>query len=75
MLDINPLSTSFANIFSHAVGFLFIDGILCCAKAFKFNQLPYIFAFIPFRRQIQKNITEIYVKECSTFVCFPLGVF
>ena len=37
LLDINPLSTSFANIFSHAVGFLFIDGILCCAKAFKFN--------------------------------------
>ena len=39
MLDINPLSViSLANIFSHSVGCLhFVDGFLCCAKAFTFN--------------------------------------
>ena len=39
MLDTNPSSTmSFSNIFSHSVGcFHFVDGFLCCAKAFKFN--------------------------------------
>ena len=40
MLDINPLSVmSFANIFSHSVGclFVFLDGSLCYAKNFKFN--------------------------------------
>ena len=40
ILEINPLSiASFANIFSHSGGFLFVffDGFLCYAKAFKFN--------------------------------------
>ena len=39
ILEIYPLSvTSFANIFSHSVGFFhFVYGFLCCAKAFKFN--------------------------------------
>ena len=38
ILDINPLLVaSFANIFSHSLGCLFLDGFLCCVKAFKFN--------------------------------------
>ena len=39
ILDINPLSAiSFANIFSHSIdSFHFVDGFLCCVKAFKFN--------------------------------------
>ena len=40
MLDINPLLVaSFANSFSHLVGFLFhfVDGFLYGTKAFKFN--------------------------------------
>ena len=40
ILDSNRLSISlFANIFSHYVGclFIFVDGFLCCAKAFKFD--------------------------------------
>ena len=40
ILEINPLSVaSFANIFSHSVGclFVFVYGFLCCAKALKFH--------------------------------------
>ena len=38
ILEINPLSvTSFANIFSHFVEFLFIFSFLRCVKASKFN--------------------------------------
>ena len=38
-LDINPLSVaSFACIFSHSLGCLFVtDVFLCCARAFKFD--------------------------------------
>ena len=46
ILDFNPLQvTSFTNIFSHSVGclFIFIDGFLGCAKAFKFNQVKFLF--------------------------------
>ena len=38
ILEIKPLSVAlFANIFSHSVDCLFVDGFLCCAKVFKFN--------------------------------------
>ena len=38
ILEINPLSfASFANIFSHSLGCLFVYCFLCCAKAFLFN--------------------------------------
>ena len=43
-----PLSVaSFANIFSHYEGCLFIlfTAFLCSAKAFKFNYVPFVFAF------------------------------
>ena len=45
ILDISPLSVaSFANVFSHSVGCLcFVDGFLCCAKAFKFGSVPLIY--------------------------------
>ena len=36
----------FANIFSHCVGFPFVYGFLCCAKAFEFNLAPFILVFI-----------------------------
>ena len=51
ILEINPLSVvSFAVIFSHSEGCLFtLLIILCCAKAFKFNQVPVVyFVFISF---------------------------
>ena len=52
ILEINPLSViSFAIIFPHSEGCLFTFSpysFLCCAKAFKFNQVPLVyFGFIP----------------------------
>ena len=42
-----PLVTSFVNIFSNSTGsFYFVYGFLCCAKAYKFDQVQFIFAFI-----------------------------
>ena len=46
--EINPLSVdSFANIFSHSEGLSFrlVYGFLCCAKAFKFHQVPFVYFF------------------------------
>ena len=41
IFEVNPLSVvSFAIIFSHSEGCLFTLLILCCAKAFEFNQVP-----------------------------------
>ena len=47
ILEINPLSVvSFAVIFSHSEGCLFtLLIILCCAKAFKFSQVPLVYFF------------------------------
>ena len=53
ILEINPLSVaSFANIFFHSIGFSFLYGFLCCAKVFKFNQVPFVYflRFIPLLR-------------------------
>ena len=53
------------------LSFHFVKGFLCCAKDFKFNQVPsvyFCFYFLYVRRQIQKNIATIYVKECSACV-------
>ena len=69
---------SFANIFSPLLGCIFIlleADFLCCAKAFKFDQVPFVyfcFYFFCHRRQIQKSIAMIYVKECSTYVLFTV---
>ena len=77
VLDINPLLViSFTNIFSHSVGGLFLLSIASFAVQ---NLLGLIlshlkiccFCFLCLRRQIQKNIAMIYVKECSAYV---LGV-
>ena len=62
---------SFANIFSHSVHF--VSGSLCCAKAFKFKYVPFVyfcFYFFCLRRKIQKTIATIYVKERSLYVLF-----
>ena len=45
-LEMNLLSVaSFANVFSHSEVCLFIQLIVffCCAKAFKFNQVPIVY--------------------------------
>ena len=76
-LDINLLSViSFANIFSHSVGLLFlhlVDGFLWCVNAFKFNYIQFLyfcFDFLCLLRQIPKYICILYVIEYSTCVFF-----
>ena len=74
ILEINPLSVvSFAIIFSHSEVCLFIQLIVffCCAKAFKFNQVPLVYFCFYFhysRRCIIEDLALIYVIECSTYV-------
>ena len=45
ILEVNPLSVvSFAIIFSHSEGCLHLAySFLCCAKDFKFNQVPLVY--------------------------------
>ena len=74
ILEINPLSVvSFAIIFSHSEGCLFtlLIVFLCCAKAFKVNQVPLIyfcFYFCYSRRWVIEDLALIYVIECSAYV-------
>ena len=71
ILEINPLSVvSLAIIFSHSEGFHFAYSFLCCAKAFKFNQVPLYFCFYFHysRRWVIENLALIYVIMCSAYV-------
>ena len=81
ILGIIPLLiTSFANNFvPFCRSFHFVSDFLCYAKAFHFNQVPFIlvvfcvfFCFYLFclRRLIQDNIVTIYVRECFAYVLF-----
>ena len=78
ILDINlSLVISFAIIFSHFIGCLFALFIVTFAvqKLISFVRSHlFIFAFVSFALgdRSQKNISMIYVKECS--LCFPLGI-
>ena len=74
ILEINPLSVvSFAIIFSLSEGCLFtLLSFLCCAKAFKFNQVLFIY-FCFYFRYSRRWVTEdlaffIYVIECFAYV-------
>ena len=75
ILDINLfnplLAISFANIFSHSVG-CFVDSFLCCAKAFKFNWIPfdYFYFLFPLPQETDPNIyiAIIHTKKHSAYV-------
>ena len=72
ILEINPLSVvSFYIILSHSEGCLFtLPSFLCCAKAFKFNQVPLVYFCFYFhysRRWVIGDFALIYV-ECSAYV-------
>ena len=72
ILEINPLSVvSYAIIFSYSEGCLFtLPSFLCCAKAFKFNQVPLVYFCFYFhysRRRVIGDFALIYV-ECSAYV-------
>ena len=74
ILEINPLSVvSFAIIFLPFWGLSFhlAYSFLCCAKAFKFNQVPLIylcFYFCYSRRWVIEDLALIYVIMCSAYV-------
>ena len=73
ILEINPLSVvSLAIIFSHSEGFHFAYSFLCCAKAFKFNQVPLYFCFYFHYswRWVTEDLALIYVIECSAYAFF-----
>ena len=76
MLYINHLSViSFANIFFHSVGCLFILLIIFFTVQKLLSLIRsqlFIFAFISFAlgERSKKHITTIYVKECSAYVFF-----
>ena len=72
ILEISPLSVSFAIIFFHSEGCLstFLI-VLSCAKAFKFNQVPLVYFCFYFhysRRWVIKDLALIYVIKCSSYV-------
>ena len=76
ILKINPLSVvSFAIIFSTFWGLSFHPAysFFCCAKAFKFNQVPLVyfcFYFCYSRRCVIEDLALIYVIKCSAYVFF-----
>ena len=48
-----------------------VSGFLCCAKTFKFNEVPFVYFCFYFhysRRWIKKDLDAIYVRECCTYV-------
>ena len=77
ILEINTLLVAtFANIFFHSIGcrFSFIYGFLCAANYFKFNQVPFIFAFVSMT--LGDRSKNIYCCAlCQRVFClyFPIG--
>ena len=74
ILEIKPLSVaSFANIFSHSVGCLFILFMVSFVvqkllSLTRYQLFIFYFCFHYSRRRIQKDVAVIYVKECSVFL-------
>ena len=73
ILEINPLSVdSFANIFSHSEGCLFVMFMVSFAVQ-KLLSLVRSHLFICFyfhysRRWFKKDLAVVYVKECFSYV-------
>ena len=74
ILEINYLSVaSFAIILSHSEGcfFTFLIVLLHCAKAFKFNWVPFVnfcFYFHYSGTWVIEDLAVIYGRECSAYV-------
>ena len=68
---------SFAIIFSHSEGCLFYlaYSFLCCAEAFKFNEVPFVYFGFYFHYSGRWVIEDPAVTYVRVFcLCFPLGV-
>ena len=78
IFEINPLSVaSFAIIFSQSEGCLFtlLIVFLCCAKAFKFHQVPFVYFCFYFQYSGMWVIEDPAVICRRVFcLCSPLGV-
>ena len=76
ILEVNTLSIiSFANIFSHSVGYLFILSVVAFAVQKLWGLIRshlFIFAFISLALGdwSKTNSATIYVKECSACILF-----
>ena len=74
IFEINSLLVaSLAIIFSHSEGCLFIllFTFLHCAKAFKFNQVPFVYFCFYFHysgRWVIEDPAVMYVRECFAYV-------
>ena len=79
ILKLNSVSVvSVAVIFSHSEDYLFhlVYSFLCCAKSFKFKQIPFVnfcFYFHYSRRWDTEDLTVIYVRMFC--LCLPLNMF
>ena len=76
ILEINPVSVvSFAIIFSRSEGCLHLAySCLCCANAFKFNQVPLVYFCFYFnysRWWVIKDLALCHEEFC---LCFPIRV-
>ena len=70
ILEINPLSVSFAILQFQGLSFHLDYSFLCCAKPFKFNQIPLVYFCFYFhysRRWVIEVVALIYVIECSAY--------
>ena len=73
ILNINPLSSvSFVNSLSHSVGWNF-DHFFCCAKAFNFNWISFVYFCLFFLLALGNKPTKycyIFVKKCFAYILF-----
>ena len=84
ILEINPLSvTSFANIFSHSVGCLFILFMVCFAvqkllRLIRFHLFIFVFIFITLEGESKKLLLQFMAKcvlpmiSSKSFIAFSL---
>ena len=79
ILEINPLSIdSLSNIFSHSEGCLFVlFSFLCCAKAFKFHQIPFVYFcfYFHYSRRWVTKVSCCDLCQRVFFRCFALRRF
>ena len=74
ILEMNPLSVaSFANIFSHSEGCLFILFMVSFAvqklsSLIRSHLFSFAFIFITLGGGVKKDLAGIYVKECSAYI-------
>ena len=70
ILEINPLLVaSFADIFSHSVGCLFVSfAVLKILSLIRSHLFIFGFNFYYCRKLVKQGVAEIYIRECSAYV-------